>query len=1146
MCRKLKGVSIIGLWMIFIAAFSLFTVPHASAQVDPVITVTQATGGTITPGTVTVPLSTNQIFTITPDPYYHIVDVTVDGGSVKAKLTWSTTNKKIAYYKFVAVNVDHVITATYAIDTKKLTIQKFGAGATNGTVTAPPGLDAGINCGVGCTSDSEDYPVDTGSGLWPSVELKAEDASGSIFKGWYRKDGTQIQKTSPLTITMNKNWFIKAKFNQTYTLSTSTDGGDGTGTVTATLVSGKKISDGVYLAGSVLAVTANPSSGSNFTVWSGSVPEPPPTTRRIKVTMNGNKTLKATFALFSGAGAAKITSKVSVVDAKSPVTLPKPGVQSLRIGPLAGFEPPPGSDYELDQTNVYVEERSAESFKTINEILCKIDQAKYDEMLNKGPYKAQIDKNLCSSGKDSASDAGQQSQNQSSGANMPDYELWTLKSYRENDSSPHYVEAWIHQKGGQYEPDSLIFAKVKITEGVSAENPYGLFTVSFKGHPIHPETGQMIPDFKLFYGFLKTELDPDTGKVLLKFADKFNIPEDVAAGFGIEPYTFIEKATLDKRPDGTGKGTAYTFEKGTYEGGPDGDSETFNFAFDNDYFRRADVGIPDPLDLCLDRNTFGETVWSYGLYDSTTGMRINRNSGFSIKKTVTTIEGDKDYYGWIGYWGAWFPEEVTLNHEDEVYKVTYGPDGGEEVLYNVFKSGGKLKKHVKNTLTLGEITNIPLDYSEQTEAGYTSYRVKWYDPDGEGAFPKAFYKVESLNMFTNTWEALPAPVPIDLLNLNNSILNFWSQALNGNVQVKPACAWIDAACEGGEWNEFGECVGGVLVPAHFECAAVDLTGVVFYSDELVYPGDEVPASFACFNNCPDADKLAAVPDPPATPFGDPLCDLTCQAAWADYMSWNPFNDYSSPQFDTVPAAAPHATYTLDAATHVLQSDGADVLANKMHPNFQWGYMSGPLFDSTIIDFMACDLDGNLNPDTCGWLAWTELYEYYTWETGSNDWNQFIALEDPLVPGSVLTFDPPLLVSYVHEWDPINNPGVTSTFYLDYSGFGNLQGIPGKCVDRDTGEEIPCGPDSRWLPQFNIPEGSLVTDASDNVTQYYVKPLEMEQQMLETDMSNCPVLGKPYALPDLATWVDPAIGPEPEVPGAPAVIGGVIGGGGTPD
>ena len=71
----------------------------------------------------------------------------------------------------------------------------------------------------------------------------------------------------------------------------------------------------------------------------------------------------------------------------------------------------------------------------------------------------------------------------------------------------------------------------------------------------------------------------------------------------------------------------------------------------------------------------------------------------------------------------------------------------------------------------------------------------------------------------------------------------------------------------------------------------------------------------------------------------------------------------------------------------------------------------------------------------------------------------------------------------------------------------------------------------------------MTDSSDGVTQYYVKPLEMEQQMLETEMSYCTDLGlKSYTLPDLATWVDPNIGAEPEVPGAPAVIGGVIGGG----
>ena len=1105
MCRKLKGVSLIGLWMIFVTAFFLFTAANVSAQGNPTIAVTAGAGGKITPDDdvlpVEVPSGTNKKFTITPNAYYHIDTVQAGplGGAVSVydSLTWNTTNKKIAYYKFVNVVENKEINATFKLDTRKLTISIAGTGT--GTVSDDKAL---LDCSAG-TSCTGYYEYDTGAATWPSVALTAEADIGSLFQGWFDAAGALLSKASPYTTKMSKNKKITAKFLKTYALTTSTDG-EGTGTVATALVSGKSFGGGVYRAGSVIAVTARPDFGSNFTVWSDGASG---TTKKVNVTMDADKNANATFTL---AGAEKIATKVSVVDAKTVVTSPKPGVKALRIGPLLGAGwPPPGSDYELDKTNIYVEERSAEAFKTINEILCSIDQAKYAEMLNKGNYKAQIDKKLCSSGKDSASDAGQQSQNQSSGANMPDYELWTLNSSRASDSSPHIVTAWIHQKGTESEPDSLISAKVVITEGASEENPYGLFTLNFKANPIDPFTGRVFTDFNLFYGFLKTELDPVTNKVLLKFTDKFSIPQTVADQFGIDPMTFIEKATLDKRTDGTGKGTAYTFEKAPWVPDPAGESETFNFAFGQDYFRRAEVGVSDPIDLCLDRNNFDETVWSYGLYDSTTGARINRNSGFSIKKT----EGPKDYYGWIGYWGVWFPEEVTVNDGDEVYRVTYGP-GGSETLYNIFKSGGKLKRHQKNALTLKEITNVPLDYYLQTGEGPgVNYRAKWDGTD--------FTIFAKLDQMTNMWAPISGedPTMIALSSLPYDRLFFYSQALNGNVQVKPNCSWVDD---------------------HFECTADDLTDVVFYSDELVYPGDVVPAQLACFNNCLDAGKLAAVPDPPATPFGDPLCDLTCQSAWADYMSWNPFNDYSSPQFDTVPAAALHATYTLDAATHVLQSDGADVLANKMHSNFQWGYMSGPLFDSTIIDFMACNLDGNLNPDTCGWLAWTELYEYYTWETGSNDWNQFIALEDPLVPGSVLTFDPPLLVSYVHEWDPINKPGVTSTFYLDYSGFGNLNGIPGKCVDLDTGAEIPCGPDSRWVPQFSIPEGSEVFDAAAPIS-YFVKPLEMEQRMAEAaDPSSCDALTlKTYTLPDLAAWVDPNIGEEPVVEGPPAVIGGVL-------
>jgi hypothetical protein len=61
-------------------------------------------GGTITPGTTTVNYGGSATFTIAPNPYYKIVDVTVDGVSQGA----------LASYTFNNVTADHVIAATFA------------------------------------------------------------------------------------------------------------------------------------------------------------------------------------------------------------------------------------------------------------------------------------------------------------------------------------------------------------------------------------------------------------------------------------------------------------------------------------------------------------------------------------------------------------------------------------------------------------------------------------------------------------------------------------------------------------------------------------------------------------------------------------------------------------------------------------------------------------------------------------------------------------------------------------------------------------------------------------------------------------------------------------------------------------------------
>ena len=1037
----------------FSITFILFTflVVQALAQTSyHHITVTQDPNGVITPlgtsGIVTIPDGGSKKFTLTPHLHYHIEDAFVDGSSVKEFLRWEG---KIAYYTLANVMADHEITAAFSIDTPTLTVSKVGTGS--GVISG-----TGIDCGVDC-----DNSYDWGT----SIELTATSDSGSVFKGWFVA-GTLVSKNPVRTITVTGNKKITAKFSKIYTLTVS-KAGAGNGSIKSYLVSGincgSECSE-TYLAGKQITLIAQPDRASKFAGWSGDTAG---TSKQITISLDSDKTIVATFG--EKAQALRMAKKVGVVETSS--GLGSHPVFAGRVG-LSPGDLPPDSDFFNDQTNICVEERSARELESVNEILCKIAQTKYDELLNYGTYKAQVDVNLCRSGRDDPSNGGERSQNESSGANMPNYELWVVNSSRTDDSSPQIVKFWIHQRsdGGADDIDKIILAKAVITEGVEETPPFGLFTISWKAYP---DTKTPIEDRPVMAkGFMRTERE-DTGKLLLKFI----IHADFAIPGTSDFVIYTKKAVLDRAADGsTGGGTVSKYDNNSFL--PEPTESIFDIAYDPGYFLREEKLEP-PVQRCLSRTNFSETAWSYGLYDSN-GARVNRDSGFSFR---ATIDG-KDYYGWIGYWGIWFPKEVTINDGKTVYKQTFG---AKPEPYTLLEKGGKLTKHAKKTITLGEIRNVLLEYVDP--ADQIRYRVKWDGTD--------FLKVAWLNG-EGIWESIDPPVALDLTNLNFDILNFWSHALNGNTQV--------------QLNYLGGCTLISPDPV-FSCPASDATPVTFDTHELVYPDDIVPSTLYCFNNCPDVTKLSTEA---------------------------PFNDYSNLQLGKLPTdpTVGHAQYTFDTNSMVLKAGVEEVIATSVSSNYSWGLVSGPLFSEAYLGLLACEMDsGNpADPDsTCGYRAWSDLPEYYTWETGPNDWNQFTALLSQS-DGIALRFDPPLLVSYAHTWLDLT----TSTFQLDYSSFGNLSGIPGICVDEDTGQEVPCSPDTRWIPQFTIPEGSELTDITDNVTKYLVKPLDIERRMGPLDLASCEGLTlTSYSLPDISDYSDFDIGPEPVLTDPPRVIGGIL-------
>src|SRR5215475_2067141 len=117
-----------------------------------------------------------------------------------------------------------------------------------------------------------------------SVTLTATPSAGGAFNGW---TGGFTSTANPLTVTLVANASITANFTEntvgSFTLTTNVSG---SGTIT------RNPEAASYANGTVVTLTANAASGSNFAAWSGDVTG---TSNPVTVTMNANKTVTASF-----------------------------------------------------------------------------------------------------------------------------------------------------------------------------------------------------------------------------------------------------------------------------------------------------------------------------------------------------------------------------------------------------------------------------------------------------------------------------------------------------------------------------------------------------------------------------------------------------------------------------------------------------------------------------------------------------------------------------------------------------------------------------------------------------------------------------------------------------------------------------------
>jgi hypothetical protein len=534
-------------------------------------------------------------------------------------------------------------------------------------------------------------------------------------------------------------------------------------------------------------------------------------------------------------------------------------------------------------------------------------------------------------------------------------------------------------------------------------------------------------------------------------------------------------------------------------GGDGGGSSpvTFNFAYNPSYFHRSDGTNDD----CFDRSKANASVavWQYGTYNANDGTRVDQvNPGFPVLATY----GGSSYYGFANYWGIDFQGLAIPDGSPVSALAVADQRPGNTTAYTLSKVGGKLTKWTQVSTTLGALDGIPFTYGADL-TGLTT---------GNGS-------VTGVNNWVMQWNSSGGSftvVGIQTCDNNGCITSAVSPAT-----VNPTA--FNAIPISGYASSYG---GNINIPSTGSPHATG-DGVFYYTQSTVIPG-AAALTLHCLSQCPTAAQLA----------GYSSANLT-----------TPFANGTDAQWFSAPTNGNTVSYTFGAGG-LLDAASAPVILEQASqypsgsPYTQNGIQSGWLVDSALTN--ANCPPGATSVTVC---EPANPATYYTWQTGPNQWNQSLWLT---TGGNIVPFDPPQNIAYTVPTGSAYGSYSGLPILLQFNGFGNLEGIPGSCVNPADNSVEDCGASgASYVPTFSIPDGTTMTLPSltgSTTTPLIIKALngEILLKSLGSGATQCSSMTlTPLTLPsgglhDPSNATDSEyLGTMPTVTVAPKVIDGVV-------
>ena len=498
------------------------------------------------------------------------------------------------------------------------------------------------------------------------------------------------------------------------------------------------------------------------------------------------------------------------------------------------------SDYMTDVASNHVYDPSMEQIATVNHILCFLSQTGATEMVNAGPYNAQINEQRCEQGGDpSASSTGQ-----SSGVALV-LSTWVVNSVRQSRTSPQTVSFWVPQNDDNGQSMGSIYARATISDSPSAENPFGRFALNFA---MVPDQGDVAD--ALGHGTLET-VDAGGNTLGFGFFETSGDLSQVTTSPG--DYAQVVAVLVSMNADETDGRARLTRSTRYYDEFLNQDSgiqtEEYLLDFSATEVLRELVGGGSE---CLSRTNFHYNTWRYNLYDAVTGERVELNSGFPIR----TAGGG---YGWLGYHGLWVPPGEDVANGDVVQRVEFGSDTTSD--YTILKAPGKLIRHRRDTLLLADADGIDFewfDFQSQPPArvrlnvvqGQWFKTAQWDDPGQTWAPLESpeLLDTQALGFVSMYSQSLGGPcsyrdgdplITYFRTNVVDGAADLWNQAVNGAVQLYGYVQCLDSGITGAEAQQGDVYLADVFdvnTPYAFEFRAADLA---LYRDNGQQPATRV-------------------------------------------------------------------------------------------------------------------------------------------------------------------------------------------------------------------------------------------------------------------------------------------------------------------